>query len=105
MNKFKIIEDIFLADKKLISANTEIFFNDDNELVLESELGQIKLSKEFLKNKIKPVEDTLQVKISIVDDEDENVVKNWRLQLDFKSSRKKVHEIEEYLRKTLIEML
>jgi hypothetical protein len=58
----------------------------------------------MLKDKIERPVENVEVKISILD-EDEDVVKNYRLQLDFKASRKKVIEIETYLRKTLHDML
>jgi hypothetical protein len=104
MNKFKLTEDLFILDKIVLSKNSEISFDENDEVKLVTEYGPITFNKEMLKDKIeKPIED-IQVKISVLE-EDEDVVKNYRLQLDFKASRKKVIEIETYLRKTLHDML
>lgn len=105
MIKFKLTEDICILDKKILNKGDEIVFNDNEELIVDSEYGPIKLTKDILKDKIKSLEEDIAVKISILDDDDEDQVKNYRLQLDFKASRRKVIEIETYLRKTLQDML
>ena len=105
MGKFKLTEDISILDKKILNKGDEIVFNDNEELIVDSEYGPIKLTKDILKDKIKSLEEDIAVKISILDDDDEDHVKNYRLQLDFKASRRKVIEIETYLRKTLQDML
>jgi hypothetical protein len=105
MSKFKLTEDIVILDKRILDKDSEISFNESGELIVESEYGPIKLTKDILKGKIKSLEENISVKISVLDDDDEEQVKNYRLQLDFKASRKKVIEIETYLRKTLFEML
>lgn len=104
MNKFKLTEDLYILDKIILPKNTEVSFDESGEVKISTEYGPITFTKEMLKDKIeKPVEN-VEVKISVLD-EDEDVVKNYRLQLDFKASRKKVIEIETYLRKTLQDML
>ena len=105
MNKFILLDDIFILDKKVLSKDSLIEFNQDDELLLQTDLGQIKFSKDLLQDKIKMVKEDIQVSISVIDEDEELQVKNWRLQLDFKASKRKVQEIETYLRKTLQDML
>lgn len=40
--------------------------------------------------------------VSEVDDDDENLIGNWRIQLDIKTSRKKLKEIENLIRENVI---
>jgi hypothetical protein len=104
MNKFKLTEDLYILDKVILPKNAEVSFDEDDEVKISTEYGPITFTKEMLKDKIERPVENVEVKISILD-EDEDVVKNYRLQLDFKASRKKVIEIETYLRKTLHDML
>ena len=105
MSNYKLIEDLQILDKVILPKNSEISFDEHDEVKISTEYGPITFTKEMLKDKIeKPVEN-VEVKISILDDEDEDVIKNYRLQLDIKASRKKVREIESYLRKTLQDFL
>lgn len=105
MNKFILLDDIFILDKKVLSKDSLIEFTKDEQLFVETDLGQIKFSKDLLQDKIKMVKEDIQVSISVIDEDEELQVKNWRLQLDFKASKRKVQEIETYLRKTLQDML
>jgi len=50
------------------------------------------------------LEELPEIKISLLE-EDEDAIKNYRLQLDVKTTPRKAKEIENYLRKTLQEML
>jgi len=105
MNKFILLDDIFILDKKVLSKDSLIEFTKDEQLFVETDLGQIKFSKDLLQDKIKMVKEDIQVSISVIDEDEEYQIKNWRLQLDFKASKRKVQEIETYLRKTLQDML
>jgi hypothetical protein len=105
MSKYKLTEDLQILDKIILPKGSEISFDEQDEIKISTEYGPITFTKEMLKDKIeKPVEN-VEVKISILDDEDDDVIKNYRLQLDVKASRKKVREIESYLRKTLQDFL
>jgi hypothetical protein len=105
MSKYKLIEGLHILDKIILPKGSEISFDEQDEIKISTEYGPITFTKEMLKDKIeKPVEN-VEVKISILDDEDDDVIKNYRLQLDVKASRKKVREIESYLRKTLQDFL
>ena len=105
MSKYKLIEDLQILDKIILTKGSEISFDELNELKVSTEYGPITFTTEMLKDKLEKVVEDLNVKVTILDEEDEDTIKNYRLQLDVKASRKKVREIENYLRKTLQDML
>jgi hypothetical protein len=104
MSKYKLTQDLVIIDKTVLKKSEEIEFDSNDELVVNSELGPIKLTKELLKDKISPLNKDIEFKVSILND-DEDVVNFYRMQLDIKSTRKKVREIESEFRKILNEIL
>ena len=104
MSKYKLTEDLVIIDKTVLKKSEEIEFDSNDELVVNSELGSIKLTKELLKDKISPINKDIEFKVSILND-DEDAVNFYRMQLDIKSTRKKVREIESEFRKILNEIL
>jgi hypothetical protein len=104
MTKYKLTQDLVIIDKTVLKKSEEIEFDSNDELVVNSELGPIKLTKELLKDKISPLNKDIEFKVSILND-DEDVVNFYRMQLDIKSTRKKVREIESEFRKILNEIL
>ena len=104
MSKYKLTEDLVIIDKTVLKKSEEIEFDSNNELIVNSELGHIKLTKELLKDKISPLNKDIEFKVSILND-DEDAVNFYRMQLDIKSTRKKVREIESEFRKILNEIL
>jgi len=104
MSKYKLTQDLVIIDKTVLKKSEEIEFDSNDELVVNSELGPIKLTKELLKDKISPINKDIEFKVSILND-DEDVVNFYRMQLDIKSTRKKVREIESEFRKILNEIL
>lgn len=105
MSKFKLIEDLLILDKVILPKGSNISFDEYNEIKIPTEFGSITFTPDILKDKIEPFNEELEFKVSVLDDEDEEVIKSYRLQLDLKTSRKKVREIESFLRKTLQDML
>jgi hypothetical protein len=104
MSKYKLTQDLVIIDKTVLKKSEEIEFDSNNELIVNSELGPIKLTKELLKDKISPINKDIEFKVSILND-DEDTVNFYRMQLDIKSTRKKVREIESEFRKILNEIL
>ncbi len=104
MSKYKLTEDLVIIDKTVLKKSEEIEFDSNNELIVNSELGPIKLTKELLRDKISPLNKDIEFKVSILND-DEDAVNFYRMQLDIKSTRKKVREIESEFRKILNEIL
>lgn len=79
-------------------------FDDDDTIKVSTEYGPMTFTKDSLKDKIEVINE-LEVNIIILDEADEDTIKNYRLQLDVKTTPRKAKEIENYLRKTLQDML
>ena len=47
----------------------------------------------------------IEIKVEEVSDNDEEIIKNWRIQLDVKTSRKKLKEIEKNINEKVKELL
>jgi hypothetical protein len=47
----------------------------------------------------------IEIKVEEVSDDDEEIIKNWRIQLDVKTSRKKLKEIEKIINEKVKELL
>lgn len=102
LNKDWNIESEFagIKNKVLIFPEGHIFeANEDGEYIIEWIGGrmsfdeyQMRLNKELFT----PIEIRSDIEITIeeIDDIDENLVRNWRIQLDVKTTRKKLKEFE-----------
>lgn len=104
MSKFKLIEDIYILDSKVLSKNDEIIFDVNNQIEIKTEFGIFSLTKEKLKDRIIETTD-IDVKISILDESDNDAIRLYRMQLDVRTSRRKLIEIEKYLREYMQEIL
>jgi hypothetical protein len=49
MSKYKLTQDLVIIDKTVLKKSEEIEFDSNDELVVNSELGPIKLTKELFK--------------------------------------------------------
>lgn len=87
LNKGEIIEDI----------NGEYFFAKLNKVYTKEDL--------LAKPDIFELLPEIKLEIKEVDQDDEDKIGNWRIQLDVKTSRRKLKEIETFLRETISEML
>lgn len=101
MNKLIAKEDILILNKLFLKKNDVI--EKKEEYSIETELGKIIIPFSTIEKLLKPEEDIKSI-ISVLDDDDEEV-KTWRIQLDVKTSRKKIIEIENYLRISLKEYI
>ena len=102
MPKYQVIKDIKAIDHILLKVGDEIELNEGEPLKMNTLFGFLELSYDTIKSSLKERE-TIQV--SILPLEDEDVVKEYRLQLDVKTTRRKAREIEKYLRETLERMI
>jgi len=102
MPKYQVIKDIKVIDHILLKIGDEIELNEGEPLKMNTPFGFLELSFDNIKSSLKEIE-TIQV--SILPLEDEDVVKEYRLQLDVKTTRRKAREIEKYLRETLERMI
>ena len=85
--------------------------NEHGEYIISSTHGKMILKYKDMKSSVdgedllfEEVEELPQIKVTLLE-EDEDSIKNYRLQLDVKTTPRKAKEIENYLRKTLQEML
>ena len=85
--------------------------NEHGEYIISSTQGKMILKYKDMKSAVdgedllfEEVEELPQIKVTLLE-EDEDSIKNYRLQLDVKTTPRKAKEIENYLRKTLQEML
>jgi hypothetical protein len=111
LNQDWIYETSFLGSKsiKTLYKKGEIFeANEDGKYQIIIPTGEITLiNLEGIKNiKIndnlifdEESEEEFEIIIEEVLEDDENIVKNWRIQLDVKTTRKKLKEIEKIINK------
>ncbi len=106
MAKYIALEDIITLDTIVFKKGDEIIVNDGQTLPqkIGGDFGSAELSIKLstIKDKVK-LKEEFDIKVSVLDDEDE--IKDYRIQLDLKMSRKKAKEIENFLRETLESML
>ena len=106
--KFRLIKDLVLNtgfEEEVILNKGEII-EDTNGEYFFAKLNKV-YTKEDLLSKPDIFELLPEIKLEIkeVDQEDEDKIGNWRIQLDVKTSKRKLKEIEIFLRETISEML
>ena len=105
MPKYIVTENILITapgfQEVILKKGDEIEINDTIYNV-DTQFGNIGLSYDSIKNNLKLKED-INIQVTALDDED--LIKDYRIQLDIKVSRKKAREIENYLRETLERMI
>ena len=119
MSKFILKKDWILKYTILDKQGQELLYtkgkvfepNEHGEYVISSTHGKMILKYKDMKSAVdgedllfEEVEELPQIKVTLLE-EDEDSIKNYRLQLDVKTTPRKAKEIENYLRKTLQEML
>ena len=119
MSKFILKKDWILKYTILDKQGQELLYtkgkifepNEHGEYIISSTQGKMILKYKDMKSALdgedllfEEVEELPQIKVTLLE-EDEDSIKNYRLQLDVKTTPRKAKEIENYLRKTLQEML
>ena len=119
MSRFILKKDWILKYTILDKQGQELLYtkgkifepNEHGEYVISSTQGKMILKYKDMKSALdgedllfEELEELPEIKISLLE-EDEDAIKNYRLQLDVKTTPRKAKEIENYLRKTLQEML
>ena len=119
MSKFILKKDWILKYTILDKQGQELLYtkgkvfepNEHGEYIISSNHGKMILKYKDMKSSVdgedllfEEVEELPQIKVTLLE-EDEDSIKNYRLQLDVKTTPRKAKEIENYLRKTLQEML
>ena len=104
-----------IKSKILIFSKGKVFESDDNgDYIIEWIGGRMTLDVDGMKlasdngdilfDIIEEKKD-IEIKVEEVSDNDEELIKNWRIQLDVKTSRKKLKEIEKIINEKVKEIL
>jgi len=110
--KFRLIKDLItntgFEEIKLYDKGTIFTPNEEGNYEFVSNDGKIKIqSKEDLLDKKNLFEylPEIELKVKELEIEEDDIVKNYRIQLDVKTSFKKLKEIEKFLKEHVNEML
>ena len=108
MRKFKVKEDviffattIFVKDE-IVELN-DVYNVDKNGIKFPLSIGDISSDKRF--QEVIEQKRELNFDVQEITEDEELEVKKFRIQLDVTTNRKKLREIENFMRKTLEEML
>ena len=100
MEKLIVKEEVKFLNNTIFKKGDIIDKSDTYNVEIES--GNIVIFYTMIENFVEPYQD-IEIRISNpVDDEEEKI---WRMQLDVKTTRKKAIEIENFLRKTLRDLI
>jgi len=102
MNKYILKEDVIIFNKIILSKDSIIEFDENNQIDIVTDFGPLKLNMSELLDKIEKYH---YISVEFSELGDEEISKWYRLQLDVKTTREKAIEIESYLRNTLEKML
>jgi hypothetical protein len=115
MRIFIAKEDINIFGCTIVKQEQMIKFLDDETThkintgttTMDVTLEQLTNDSRFEEVKLLPVEEKKELNFTIdeIPDEEDLEVKRFRIQLDVTTNRKKLREIENFMRKTLEEML
>jgi hypothetical protein len=110
--KFRLIKDLItntgFEEIKLYDKGTIFTPNNEGNYEFVSNDGKIKIqSKEDLLDKKNLFEylPEIELKVKELEIEEDDIVKNYRIQLDIKTSFRKLKEIEKFLKENVNEML
>ena len=100
MEKLIVKEEVKFLNNTIFKKGDIIDKSDTYNVEIES--GNIVIFYTMIENFVEPYHD-IDIKISNPSDDEEEKI--WRMQLDVKTTRKKAIEIENFLRKSLREMI
>lgn len=107
--KFRLINDFILNTgfgEEIILQKGDITEPNENDDYVFPKISRT-FTKEDLLSKPELFEELLELKLDVreITEDDDNKIGNWRIQLDVKTSRKKLKEIEKFIRENVNEML
>ena len=100
MEKLIVKEEVKFLNNTIFKKGDIIDKSDTYNVEIES--GNIVIFYTMIENFVEPYHD-IDIKISNASDDEEEKI--WRMQLDVKTTRKKAIEIENFLRKTLRDLI
>ena len=107
--KFRLINDFILNTgfgEEIILQKGDITEPNENGDYVFPKISRT-FTKEDLLSKPELFEELSELKLDVreITEDDENKIGNWRIQLDVKTSRNKLKEIEKFIRENVNEML
>jgi hypothetical protein len=107
--KFRLIKDFLLNTgfgEEIILEKGDIIEPNDEGLYIFPKLNRPYTKDELLsKPELFELLKDIKLDITEITETDQDKIGNWRIQLDVKTSRRKLNEIEKFLRETINEML
>lgn len=108
MRKFLVKEDVLFFNTEVLkkgeTIELESFYNvDKGDIKFPLSIEDILNDKRF--QEVKEQKQELKFEVQELTEEEDLEVKRFRIQLDVMTNRKKLREIENFMRKTLEEML
>lgn len=115
--KFKLLQDFEIetefagvkSKQKIFEIGKEFSPNDDGIYIIEWFGGKLEFTLDQMRNAknnelplFSEQKTKYDLEIEEIDESNEELISNWRIQLDVKVSRKKVKEIENLIRKNVI---
>jgi hypothetical protein len=99
MPKYQITKNIKVIDEDILKVGDEIELTSESDsLIVNTKFGQLELPYKQIKDSIK-LKKSIEFSVTPLEDEDE--IRDYRLQLDIKTTRKRAKEIENNLREFL----
>ena len=104
--KFKLKEDWYFGKNKILSKGDILEPNDEYRYEVSYLGNSMYLSLDDIEeNSIFEKVNEINLEIIEVKQDDEDKIGNWRIQLDIKTSRRKLKDIEKFIRDNISDML
>lgn len=105
MRKFLVKEDITILGKTILHKNQSILVDISYTIPAEPFDISLPIGHILKDDRFEEITQDFKFEIKELTDVEEDEIKTYRIQLDVKASRRKLREIENYLRSTLDEMI
>lgn len=107
MREFLVLEDVVFFGKRILNKGETIKIDKEHQVSVEGLEFTIPINDIISSSNFQEIIDDKEIDIEIIEvsDEEDLQIKNFRIQLDIKTNRKKAREIESILRKTLKEFI
>lgn len=104
--KFRLKEDWYFGKNKILEKGSILEPNKDFKYEVEYLDSIMKLSLDDIEsNELFEKYEELKIEVKELTQDDEDIVGNWRIQLDVKTSKRKLKEIEKFIRENIKDLL
>ena len=107
MREFLVLEDVVFFGKRILKKGETIKIDKEHQVSVEGLEFTIPINDIISSSNFEEIINNKEIDIEIIEvsDEEDLQIKNFRIQLDIQTNRKKAREIESILRKTLKEFI